>query len=67
MRKYNFDKFFLYMAVLSLPIVIFFPLMLSIPIIFLFFNKKEGRLIVPVWREEDEGWKKNNTYGDITI
>ncbi len=53
MRKYNFDKFFLYMAVLSLPIVIFFPLMLSIPIIFLFFNKKEGRLIVPVWREEE--------------
>ena len=57
MRKYNYDKFFLYMAVLSLPIVIFFPLMLSIPIIFLFFNKKEGRLIVPVWREEDEEWK----------
>ncbi len=59
MRKYNFDKFFLYMAVLSLPIVIFFPLMLSIPIIvFYFFNKKEGRLIMPVWREEDEGWKR---------
>ncbi|EVH86765.1 hypothetical protein T948_00080 [Staphylococcus aureus TUSH6007] len=43
MRKYNFDQFFLYMAVLSLPIVIFFPLMLSIPIIFFIFSirKKE--------------------------
>ena len=43
MRKYNYDKFFLYMAVLSLPIVIFFPLMLSIPIIFFIFSirKKE--------------------------
>lgn len=53
MRKYNFDKFFLYMAVLSLPIVIFFPLMLHPNHLFYFFNKKEGRLIVPVWREEE--------------
>ena len=57
MRKYNYDKFFLYMAVLSLPIVIFFPLMLTSQSSFYFFNKKEGRLIVPVWREEDEEWK----------
>lgn len=54
MRKYNFDKFFLYMAVLSLPIVIFFSINVKHPNhLFYFFNKKEGRLIVPVWREEE--------------